>query len=100
MRSRSYQFGIFALLILTAAAAGSFAVIRLALPLGAKIVMVQSIAVCFVGWALRNHKYSDPRLPQKALTTGQWLIAVIPAVAMIIVLSLLQVMLHFKIIVP
>jgi len=65
MESRRYQFGLFALLVLTTVAAGSFAIIRLPLPFIAKFLIIQSIAVCFVGWAVRNRKYPDPRLPMK-----------------------------------
>jgi hypothetical protein len=54
------QFGIFGLFVITTFAASALAIIRLPLPLVAKICMVQAIAVCFIGWALRNHKYPHP----------------------------------------
>ena len=102
MQNRSYQFGIFALLILTAAAAGSFAIIRLPIPLIAKILMVQAVVVCFFGWAVRNRKYPDPRLPQKPLTGWQIFLRLVPAMllcAASLLLSLYSLLLQFKFIV-
>jgi hypothetical protein len=65
MEKESRQFGLFALFLLTTAAASAFAIIRLPMPFIAKMLIVQSIAVCFWGWAVRNRKYPDPRVPGK-----------------------------------
>lgn len=61
MEKQPGQFGIFALLVLTTAAALAFAVVRLPVPLILKLCVVLAIAICFYGWAVRNRKYPDPR---------------------------------------
>lgn len=103
MRSPSYQFGILALLVLTGAAAASLAIVRLPLPLFAKVLMVLMVAVCFMGWAVRNRKYPDPRLPQKPLTSWQVFLRLVPAMLLCIaslLLSLYSLLLHLKYIAP
>jgi hypothetical protein len=96
MRSRPAQFGILALLILTAAAAVSFAIIRLRLPLVATLLMIQTVVVCFLGWAVRNRKYADPRLPQPKLSALQILLSLTPALLAGVVWLLLLLMLNLK----
>src|SRR5262245_28715260 len=97
---RPAQFGILALLILTLAAAIGFAIIRLPLPFVAKFLMVQTVAVCFIGWAVRNRTYVDPRLPQPKPTTRQILVSLIPALLGTVAWLLLVLLLSLKIIVP
>jgi len=49
-KKQSRQFGVFALFVLTTAAAGSFAIIRLPLPLIAKMLIIQTIGRLFFRW--------------------------------------------------
>ena len=99
MEKQSRQFGLFALFVLTAAAAGSFAIIRLPLPLIAKMLIIQTIAVCFFGWAVRNRKYPDPRV-QQALSPRQVLLSLMPGVLGGVAFLVFSLLLYLKIIVP
>jgi hypothetical protein len=63
MEKQSGQFGIFDLFVLMTAAALAFAIVRLPLPAIGKFIAVLMIAICFYGWAVRNRKYPDPRVP-------------------------------------
>ena len=96
MKSRPTQFGILALLILTAAAAVSLAIIRLRFPLVATLLMVQTVVVCFLGWAVRNRKYPDPRLPQPKPSASQIVLALTPGLLGGVVWLILFVMLSLK----
>ena len=93
------QFGMFALFVLTTVAVGSFAIIRLPLPLIAKMLIIQTIAVCFVGWAVRNRKYPDPRVQQK-LSQRQVLISLMPGVLGGVAFLVFSLLLYRKIVVP
>src|SRR5262245_35146053 len=99
MKDRPAQFGILALLILTMAAAAAFAIIRLPLPFVAKLVMVQTVAVCFIGWAVRNRKYADPRVPQPTPSARQILVSLVPGLLGGVAWLLLMLLLWWKIIV-
>jgi nitrogen fixation-related uncharacterized protein len=99
MENRASQFGIFALFVLTTAAAGSFAIIRLPLPLIAKMLIIQTIAICFFGWAVRNHKYPDPRVRQ-VLSQRQVLLSLMPGLLGGVAFLVLTLLLYLKIIVP
>ena len=100
MEKAARQYGLFSLFLLMTAAAGSFAIIRLPLPLVAKLVMVQTVAVCFFGWAVRNRKYADPRLPQPKPSTRQVLMSLVPGLLGSIAWLLFVLLLYLKIIVP
>src|SRR3954469_21386677 len=63
MKQLPPQFSVFALFVLLTAAAISFAIIRLPVPVIFKFLTIQSVVVCFLGWAVRNRKYPDPRQP-------------------------------------
>ena|SRR6266481_1816281 len=97
---RPAQFGTLALLTLTTAAAVAFAIIRLPLPFAAKFLMVQTVAVCFFGWAVRNRKYADPRVPQPKPSARQILVSLVPALLGSIAWLALMLLLYMKIIVP
>ena|SRR6478672_12624194 len=99
MEKQDRQFGVFALFVLITAIAGSFAIIRLPLPLVAKMLIIQTIAVCFFGWAVRNRKYPDPRVPQE-LSTRQVFLSLMPGLLGGVVFLALSLLLYFKIIVP
>jgi hypothetical protein len=99
MEKRSSQFGVFALFMLTTAAAGSFAIIRLPLPLIAKMLIIQTIAVCFFGWAVRNRKYPDPRV-QQVLSPRQVVLSLMPDLLGGVAFLVLSLLLYLKIIVP
>ena len=96
VKNRPAQFGILALLILTTAAAISFAIIRLRLPLVATLLMIQTVVVCFLGWAVRNRKYADPRLPQSKLSALQIFLSLTPALLGGVVWLLLLLMLNWN----
>jgi len=100
VKNRPAQFGILALLILTTAAAVSFAIIRLQLSLVATLVMIQTVVVCFLGWAVCNRKYADPRLPQPKRSALQIFLSLTPALLGAIVWLLLVLMLNLKLFAP
>ena len=99
MEKEPRQFGLFALFVLTTAAAGTFAIIRLPLPLVAKMLIIQTIAVCFFGWAVRNRKYPDPRVPQEQ-SPRQVFLSVVPGLLGGVVFLIFSLLLYLKIIVP
>jgi|SRR5262245_33886675 len=99
MEKEPRQFGLFALFVLITAAAAAFAIIRLPLPLIGKMLIVQTIAVCFFGWAVRNRKYPDPRAPQK-LSQKQVLLALVPSLLGGVAFLLFALLFYLKIIVP
>jgi len=65
MKNDNRHFSLFTLFVLTTAAAAAFAIIRLPLPLIGKMLICQTVAFCFLGWAVRNRKYPDPRVQQE-----------------------------------
>ena len=61
--------------------------------------MIQSVVVCFYGWAVRNRKYPDPRVPQK-MSPRQVLFVLILNLVIFVAVLLFMLMVHLKIIVP
>ncbi len=55
------QFNLFSLFVLTTVAAVGCAIARLPIDPMAKAFPIFAVVVCYVGWAVRNHKYPDPR---------------------------------------
>ena len=100
MTNRPAQFGILALLVLATAAAISFAIIRLQLPLIATLLMVQTVVVCFLGWAVRNRKYAVPRRPQPTLSAWQVFLSLTPALLGGVVWLLLLLMFDLRFFAP
>src|SRR6476620_2251878 len=90
------QFGLFTLFVLTTAAAGTFAIIRLPLPLVAKMLIVQTIAVCFFGWAVRNRKYPHPREQRKPSTRQMILSLILGTIGGVAFTSLVYALLNLK----
>jgi hypothetical protein len=100
MANQRPQYGIAALLVLTTAAAGVFAIARLPIPFVAKFCIIQSIAICFLGWAVRNRKYPDPRAAQRhPVTTRQLVLALLINVLMFGAYFVFLLLMHLKIIV-
>src|SRR5947208_2581857 len=99
MQKASRQYGLFTLFLLMTSAAGTFAIIRLPLPLIAKMTIIQTIALCFLGWAVRNRKYPDPRLPQQQ-SPRQILLSLVPSVLSSVAFLVFALLLYLKIIVP
>src|SRR5262249_51070708 len=96
MKQESRQFGVFALFVLTTAAAGIFAIVRLPLPLVSKMLMIQTIAVCFLGCAVRNRKYPDPRIPQEQ-TPKQVMLSLVPSLVFGIGCIVFSLLVYFRV---
>src|SRR5262245_21431136 len=99
MENEPRQFGLFALFVLITTAAAAFAIIRLPLPLIMKMLIVQTIAVRYFGWAVRNRKYPDPRVPQKQ-SPRQAFLALVPGLVGGVAFLVFSLLLYLKIIVP
>jgi len=99
MEKQSRQFGVLALFVLMTAVAGSFAIIRLPLPLMAKMLIIQTIAVCFFGWAVRNRKYPNPRV-QHEQSPGQVFLSFLPGLLGGVAFLVFSLLLYLKIVVP
>ena len=55
------QFNLFSLFVLTTAAALACAIARLPIDPMARVFPIAAIVICYIGWAVRNYKYPDPR---------------------------------------
>jgi low affinity Fe/Cu permease len=63
-KKQSTQFGLFALFVVMTVAAVACAVTRLPIPWIAKFGPLWALLIFLIGWAVRNRKYPDPRLPK------------------------------------
>jgi hypothetical protein len=55
------QFNLFSLFVFTTVAAIGCAIARLPIDPVAKACPIFALIVCYYGWAVRNHKYPNPR---------------------------------------